>query len=114
MAESSKGSSHKKATTHHSTNSHSHASHSSHGSSHSSHKAEAPKHAASSNGQASDVTERAEELVDQLGERFGKFLTNLATQVNRWSARAREEAEDIVAEAQSLRNKGRHQRNGKR
>ncbi len=50
---------------------------------------------------------RAEELVNQIGERLGHFAT-LVSQRAQWAiARAREEAEDIWAEAQELRrNKG--------
>ncbi len=48
---------------------------------------------------------RAEELVDRLGERVGYFAS-LLNQRARWAAaRAREEAEDIWAEAQSIRRK---------
>ena len=48
-------------------------------------------------------TERAEELVDRLGGRLGLFA-GLATQRMRLlAARAREEAEDLWAEAQSIR-----------
>lgn len=48
---------------------------------------------------------RAEELVDRLGERVGYFAS-LLNQRTRWAvARAREEAEDIWAEAQSIRRK---------
>ncbi len=46
---------------------------------------------------------RAEELVDQIGERLGHFAT-LVSQRAQWAiARAREEAEDIWAEAQEIR-----------
>ncbi len=93
----------KTSTTHsHSTNSNA---------THATHKTEK----VATNGHVADHTERAEELVDHLGERFGNFLSTCATQLNRWTARAREEAEDIVAEAQSLRHRGHSsKRNGKR
>lgn len=41
-------------------------------------------------------TERAEELLEDWGKRVGRFLASAA-------ARAREEAEDIWAEAQSIK-----------
>ena len=49
----------------------------------------------SSNGDRSEV-ERAEELLEEWGERAGRWLSKA------W-ARTREEAEDIWAEAQDLR-----------
>ena len=42
------------------------------------------------------AVERAEDLVDQFGERLG-------TTLGRFAARAREELEDIWAEAQNIR-----------
>ena len=47
--------------------------------------------------------ERAEVLVDQMGERLGRFLSVAGYQVRKATARAREEAEDIWAEAQAIR-----------
>ena len=47
-------------------------------------------------GEERSDTERAEELLEQWGERAGRWLSRT------W-ARAREEAEDIWAEAQSVR-----------
>ena len=46
---------------------------------------------------------RAEELVDKLGERLGYFATVVTQRVEWAVARAREEAEDIWAEAQEIR-----------
>ena len=46
---------------------------------------------------------RAEDLLDQLGQRAGEWSSRLGLRLRRRWARAREEAEDIVAEAQSLR-----------
>jgi hypothetical protein len=47
-------------------------------------------------GGASPDTERIEQLFEQWTQRLGRFLAGAA-------ARAREEAEDILAEAQSIR-----------
>ncbi len=47
--------------------------------------------------------ERAEELVDRLGQRLGLLATAAGLGILRLAARAREEAEDVWAEAQSLR-----------
>jgi hypothetical protein len=48
--------------------------------------------------------DRAEEMVDRLGEQLGQYATQAGQVLNRWLARAREEAEDMWAEAQSIRN----------
>lgn len=48
------------------------------------------------------ATERAEEMVDTLGQRFGQFASEFGQNLMKWTARAREEAEDIWAEAQSV------------
>lgn len=47
--------------------------------------------------------ERAEEMVDQAGERIGGLAVTLGHRLRVFMARAREEAEDILAEAQSMR-----------
>jgi hypothetical protein len=52
-------------------------------------------------------TERAEEVVDRAGERVGQLATQLGFRLRQALARAREEAEDMWAEAQSLRHNGR-------
>jgi hypothetical protein len=49
---------------------------------------------------------RAEELVDRMGERVGQWLSQLGHSTQKALARAREEAEDIWAEAQHLRRNG--------
>lgn len=49
----------------------------------------------------SPETARAEELVDQATARASDMLSKLSYQLMRGIARAREEAEDIWAEAQS-------------
>lgn len=46
---------------------------------------------------------RAEELVDQMTQAVGGFVSMIGLQVLKGAARAREEAEDIWAEAQSMR-----------
>ena len=51
------------------------------------------------------ATERAEETLDQVGERLGVFAATLSHRLRKAAALAREEAEDILAEAQSLRGK---------
>jgi hypothetical protein len=49
------------------------------------------------------ATEKAEELVDRLGQRIGHFAALTSLQIQRAAARAREEAEDMWAEAQNIR-----------
>lgn len=49
------------------------------------------------------ATARAEELVDRLGERVGYLASLAGWRILRTTALAREEAEDIWAEAQSVR-----------
>jgi hypothetical protein len=49
------------------------------------------------------ATERAEELVDHLAQRIGHFTALTGLQLQRAAARAREEAEDMWAEAQNIR-----------
>ena len=49
------------------------------------------------------ATERAEELVDRLGQRLSHFTSLASLQIQRTVARAREEAEDMWAEAQNIR-----------
>jgi hypothetical protein len=49
------------------------------------------------------ATVRAEVLLDQMGERVGRFLSTAGQEIRKATARAREEAEDIWAEAQNMR-----------
>ncbi len=51
------------------------------------------------------ATDRAEATLDQAGERLGIFATEVSHRLRKTVALAREEAEDIWAEAQSLRKK---------
>ena len=51
------------------------------------------------------ATERAEELVDRMGEQVGRFASLLGLHVRRMAALAREEADDMWAEAQSIRRR---------
>ncbi len=51
------------------------------------------------------ATDRAEEVLDQLGQRVGMFTIVAGMQLQRFAARAREEAEDIWAEARQLRDR---------
>ena len=46
---------------------------------------------------------RAEEVVDRMGRRLGQFASLAALRMLQAAARAREEAEDVWAEAQSIR-----------
>ena len=47
--------------------------------------------------------ERAEDLVDHLGQRLGHFFALAGFQIQKAAARIREEGEDIWAEAQNIR-----------
>ena len=58
-----------------------------------------------------DAQRRAEEMVDRLGEQIGHYVSVFGHNVLKWVARAREEAEDISAEAQALRERQRNQKN---
>ncbi len=49
--------------------------------------------------------ERAEKLVDRLGERTGALVSLAGLRLRKLAARAREEAEDVWAEAQSVRHR---------
>ena len=53
------------------------------------------------------ATERAEASLDRAGEQIGLFAANFSHRVRRTVALVREEAEDVLAEAQSLRRKNR-------
>ncbi|HZC79704.1 MAG TPA: hypothetical protein VE258_18260 [Ktedonobacterales bacterium] len=48
-------------------------------------------------------TERAEVLVDQLGQKLGQWSGTAGERLRRFWARAREEGEDMWAEAQDIR-----------
>jgi len=54
---------------------------------------------------ARPTTERAEEVVDRLGQRAGQIGAEVGQHLLRLAARAREEAEDIWAEAQNIRRR---------
>lgn len=53
------------------------------------------------------AAERAEEFLDRAGEQIGLFAAAFSHQVRKSVALTREEAEDILAEAQSLQHKAR-------
>ncbi len=53
------------------------------------------------------AAERAEKALDRAGEQIGLFAAALSHRARRSAALAREEAEDVLAEAQSLRRKDR-------
>lgn len=50
------------------------------------------------------ATAKAEELVEGMTQRFGLFAALAGLQIQKTGARLREEAEDIWAEAQNIRN----------
>ena len=51
------------------------------------------------------ATERAEELADRMGQRFGRVAGQVGLRLRRMTALAGEEAEDVWAEAQSIRRR---------
>ncbi|HTU93648.1 MAG TPA: hypothetical protein VMF69_26450 [Gemmataceae bacterium] len=57
-----------------------------------------------------DAQQRAEEMVDRLGEQIGHYVSAFGHNLLKWAARAREEAEDIWAEAQAIRERQRNQK----
>jgi hypothetical protein len=59
--------------------------------------------ASQGNGAERSRMERAEEMVDRMAERVSEFTSVWGRKVLRLAARAREEAEDIWAEAQAIR-----------
>lgn len=50
------------------------------------------------------ATAKAEQMVDQVGQRISQYTTTAGLQLQRVVARAREEAEDMWAEAQNMRH----------
>ena len=58
-------------------------------------------------GRDAEATQRAEEIVDALGQRVGALTSAAGFALLKFAARAREEAEDIWAEAQSIRRNDR-------
>ncbi len=60
------------------------------------------------------ATERAEELVDRLGESVGQFASLAGLRLLKVAALVREEAEDVWAEAQSVRHAQQSVRNQNR
>ncbi len=57
-----------------------------------------------------EAMRRAEEMVDRWGEQVGQYVSAFGRNILKWAARAREEAEDIWAEAQALREQQRNQK----
>lgn len=55
-------------------------------------------------GQDKPATRKAEEKLDELAHRLGSLTATLKFNVQRTASRAREDAEDIWAEAQSIRH----------
>lgn len=70
-------------------------------------KAHAPM-AASAEERGKIAMEKAEEVVDRLGQRLGGYLAMAGFQMQRATARLREEGEDIWAEAQHIRQERSH------
>ena len=70
-------------------------------------KASLPLTASSAAETERPAMERAEESLDRAGEKIGLFAATFSRQIRRSVALAREEAEDVLAEAQSLRHKDR-------
>jgi hypothetical protein len=60
---------------------------------------------AAEDGEAS-ATDRAEEMIDQIASRVAHYTSVFGRALLRLGARAREEAEDIWAEAQNIRHGG--------
>jgi uncharacterized protein YggE len=67
----------------------------------------APEQQADGTGAAArqQAIQRAEELADRWGEQVGQVVSSVGHAFLRWAARAREEAEDIWAEAQAIRQR---------
>lgn len=63
--------------------------------------------AAASDEAGEDRMHRAEEMVDRFAARVGEVTAQVGHHLLRWGARAREEAEDIWAEAQDLHRRRR-------
>lgn len=61
----------------------------------------------SSTGPARPASERAQETLGDWGERVGHVAGVAGLRLRQWGARAREEAEDLWAEAQSVRQQPR-------
>lgn len=59
---------------------------------------------------SADSMRRAEETVDRVAERVGQYTASLGRKLLQWTSRAREEAEDIWAEAQDIRHAKKHRR----
>lgn len=67
-------------------------------------KAAQEKSVTSAQNTEGQVTVRAEQLVDDISQRVGAFMLMTSYQLRRAGAFVREDAEDIWAEAQSIRN----------
>ena len=64
-----------------------------------------PESSAAAVSEAAPATERAEQTLDRAGEQIGVFAVSLSHRLRKAVALVREEAEDMLAEAQSLRRK---------
>lgn len=66
------------------------------------------RQAGQENGSNQLATQRAEEIVDRVGGRLGAVAAMTSLQIQKALARVREEAEDIWADAESIRDQNRH------
>jgi hypothetical protein len=69
------------------------------------HPDNAPQDGAAELGMRENRMRRAEEMVDRMGERIGHYTTVAGHGILWFAARAREEVEDIWAEAQHIRRR---------
>lgn len=69
-------------------------------------KQQAKARANGESGAAQSASGRAEDTLTDWGERVGYFAGVAGLRLRQWSARAREEAEDLWAEAQTMRQQG--------
>jgi hypothetical protein len=63
----------------------------------------APKKTAAKDPLPTNQVDRAEDVLDELGKKVGGFLMNASRSLRKVAAVAKEEAEDLWAEAQSIR-----------
>jgi hypothetical protein len=62
---------------------------------------------------AESNVERAEEMVDRFAKKVSEVTSVVGRKLLKWAARAREEAEDMLAEAKNLRENWRSGPNGR-
>jgi len=69
-------------------------------------RGESPDHATGAEDGEASTMDRAEEMVDHLAQKVAHYTSAFGRALLRLGARAREEAEDIWAEAQNIRRGG--------